>query len=310
MTERNKKSIIPVIVAGGRGTRLWPISTGAKPKQFCNLIGTETLFQSALKRMQNTPFALDPIVVCNKKHVDLVKQQSSQINAELMKIILEPFGKNTAPAITLAALSVGNLSITETDDQSENDPVLLVLPADHAIGDLEAFNQSINTAYNFVSVGDHIVCFGVIPSHPETGYGYIQAGEPCLKNNEFLKVKAHVVDRFVEKPNYELAKQYIQSGQYFWNSGMLMFRRSVFLREMQHYAADIYLSCEEILKKSVFKSNLVDLSEDKLSLCRNESIDRAMMEHTNNAIVVTLNARWSDLGTFASLENYLQFIQD
>ena len=299
MIFENQNLIVPIIIAGGSGTRLWPLSTPEKPKQFLKLISDETLFQSTLKRMINIPQVLDPIVICNERHINLVNEQSQEIGAKLMQIILETAGRNTAPAITIASIIASNLLLKRYD---HIDPILLVLPADHAISDINAFNEAILSAYNYALL-DHIVCFGILPRYPETGYGYIKIGS-SYSNEDKVKDKIHNVECFVEKPNLELAKQYFSSKQYLWNSGMLMLRSSVLIREMQRSAPDILLSSKKVVENSNIDTSSISLCAEQLALCRSESIDKAVMEHTKNSVVVSLDAGWSDLGSFDALEQY------
>lgn len=272
--------IIPVILAGGSGIRLWPLSTPELPKQFANLLGDKTLFQSTLERIYKFP-GVDKIkIVCNQKHLGLVTQQLQDSEVSKFDAVLEPIGKNTAPAITIAALSV------------PEDTILIVFPSDHLIADIEKFHQALNIGLQYAAQ-DSLVCFGVVPSHPETGYGYIKAGEH--------KGAAYKIEKFVEKPSLELALQYVAAKNYYWNSGIFMFRAGIFLKEMAKFAPDILNCCKKVLANSLQKDGFLTLSKEHFAECRSDSIDYAVMEKTARAVIVPLDARWSDVGSWRAL---------
>lgn len=268
---------IPVILAGGFGTRLWPISTAELPKQFANLLGDKTLFQNTVERICKFPGVNEIKVICNQKHAGLVSQQLQDFGISNFNAFLEPMGKNTAPAITIAALSV------------PEDAILIVLPSDHMIADVEKFHRALEIGMQCAEQ-NYLVCFGVIPNRPETGYGYIKIGEH--------QGEAYKIEKFVEKPNMELALQYIATQDYYWNSGIFMFRAGVFLKEMAQFAPDILDCCKKVLKNSVPEGNFLNLSAEYFSQCRSDSIDYAVMEKTSRAIMVPLDARWSDVGSW------------
>lgn len=284
--------VVPIILAGGFGTRLWPISRKQHPKQFVRLIGKQTLFQQTLNRIPNL-LDTKPIIICNDKHYNLVTDQLQSIGIDKVQLILEPIGKNTAPAVAIAALRLLAQGL---------DHIMLILPADHIIADVPKFHDGISVAKKYAEK-NLLVCFGIIPNFPETGYGYIEFGKKLENNN------AYNISKFVEKPNLELAKQYIDSGKYYWNSGMFMFRASVYLKELKRNAPDIYKVCKEIVdanKKSSKASNdkVFKIAAEKFSICPSDSIDYAIMENSKNAVVVPLDIDWSDLGSWQALWEY------
>ena len=270
--------IIPVILCGGSGTRLWPISRKLYPKQFISLVNDKTLFQDTILRLPKE--AANPIIICNEDYRFLAAEQLRQINKDSNGIILEPIGKNTAPAIALAALNNGN------------DPLLLVLPADHIIEDKEYFNKLVLEAVPLAESGK-LVTFGVIPTEAHTGYGYIKGGR---RLNVGL-----TVDQFVEKPSTQDAKQYFESGKYYWNSGIFLFKASRYLEELNKFRPDIYRACKESMLGA--KSGLNFLRIDKASFeeCPNESVDYAVIENTADAGVIPMDTGWSDVGSWSSL---------
>ena len=281
----------PVILCGGDGTRLWPASRKALPKQFMPLFGS-TLFKDTVKRANLLPRANLPLILCNTAHRFLAAVQLQEAEADLAKanatekktaprILLEPVGKNTAPAIAIAALHF-----------QAQDPVLLVLPADHAITDMEVFAKATAKGKISAELGK-LVTFGIVPTHPETGYGYIKRGQ--------LEGEAYSVSAFVEKPSAELAEKYLQAGDYFWNSGMFMFKASVFLQELQKYAPKILEACEKAYKNSLQDLDFMRLGEEDFASSPADSVDYAVMEHTKQAAVVAFESGWSDLGSWQSL---------
>lgn len=278
--------IVPVILAGGTGSRLWPLSRSAYPKQLLPLISGRTMLQETLLRIQNIPEIQSPIVICNQEHRFLVAEQLNEIDIHDAVIILEPVGRGTATAITIAALYLKK--------QLSTDPILFVLPADHVIQHQANLMQSTEKAIANAEK-DKLVTFGVKPTRPETAYGYIKTKPD---SNDY---DAYSVIQFVEKPNQETAHQYVLSDQYYWNSGMFMFKGSSFLKECALYAPDILQSCEVTLEEVVKDLDFVRLNTTLFSACRNESIDYAVMEYTQNAVLIPLDAAWSDVGSWASL---------
>lgn len=280
--------ILPVIMAGGTGSRLWPMSRELYPKQFLRLYGEQSMLQETVTRL-NGLGASEPLVICNEEHRFLVAEQLRQINRLSKNIILEPVGRNTAPAITLAALSA-------IDEGS--DPLLLVLAADHVIENPEAFHQAVQNAIPFAEHGK-LVTFGIVPTGPETGYGYIQRGMELGSNAESI----YRVQRFVEKPNLPTALQYLETGEYYWNSGMFLFRAKRFLEEMATFRPDILQACLKAIEtlEPDEQQNFIRVDKESFSACPDESVDYAVMEKTTDAIVVPLDAGWNDIGSWAAL---------
>ncbi|BBF77220.1 mannose-1-phosphate guanylyltransferase/mannose-6-phosphate isomerase [Acinetobacter ursingii] len=277
--------ILPVIMAGGSGTRLWPLSRTQYPKQFLKLSPDGfTLLQATLLRLRNLDCA-EPIIICNEEHRFLAAEQMREIGIKA-KIILEPEGKNTAPAITLAAIYQAQINT------SQDDYLMLVLAADHVITEQDRFEQSIHNAVELAQK-DKLVTFGIVPTHAETGYGYIEKGEAKLSGFE--------VKRFVEKPDFETAQQYLDSHQFLWNSGMFMFKADVYLNELEKYALDIYTSCQAAMQNTQSDLDFVRIDKSAFSQCRSESIDYAVMEKTTDAVVVPLDANWNDVGSWSAL---------
>ena len=274
--------IIPIILAGGSGTRLWPLSRKIHPKQFISLLNETSLFQDTLTRLPKE--ALDPIVICNEDHRFLVAEQAREINVTLNSIILEPIGRNTAPAIALAAIKVLN--------DFEN-PILIVLAADHKIENKSAFHDAIKIAHKLAE-NNKLVTFGIIPKSAETGYGYIEIEKK--DKAEYFDIKS-----FVEKPNQKNAINFLNSGNYLWNSGMFMFNASIYLSELNKFEPEILTSCKKSLSNE-FK-DLEFIRIDKKEFCKSpiQSIDYAVMEKTNKAKVVPLDAGWSDVGSWDAL---------
>ena len=273
--------IQPVILAGGSGTRLWPLSRKYFPKQFLSLDnGNTTLLQTTIRRIQfitDTPC----IIVCNEEHRFIVAEQIRQIGVTNAKIILEPIGKNTAPAITLAAML-----------EQEEDKILLVLAADHVINKVSLFRDSVEKAL-LLTEKNRLVTFGIVPNHPETGYGYINIGKAIGTGFE--------VNSFVEKPDLTLAQSYINQGNYLWNSGMFMFKTSVYLKEMKDFASEIYESCLSSLRHIQVDKDFVRINLEDYEHIQSESIDYALMEKSNNVAVVKLESDWSDIGSWRAV---------
>lgn len=275
-------TICPVILSGGSGSRLWPLSRELYPKQFLPLAGSSTMLQQTIQRLGGLDGLSEPLIVCNEEHRFLVAEQLRQIGVTPAAILLEPMGRNTAPAIAVAALQALSAG---------TDPLLLVLPADHAISDVVALQRAILSAASGAAAGQ-LVTFGIVPTAPETGYGYIRAqGEDTL-----LAVQA-----FVEKPDEQTAAAYLASGDYFWNSGMFLFRASRYLQELQRFAPDILTVCTAALAAGCRDSDFFRLDAAIFSTCRSESIDYAIMENTESAVVIPLAAGWNDLGSWSSL---------
>lgn len=272
-----------VIMAGGSGTRLWPLSRAAHPKQFLALHGDDTLLQSTVKRLETLDIQ-SSITLCNEEHRFFVAEQLRAIN-KLGRIMLEPVGRNTAPAIALAALA----AVADDDD-----PLLLVLAADHVIEDNDAFTKSVKTAVPLAESGA-LVTFGITPDRAHTGYGYIKRGE------ELASGHGYQVDAFVEKPNQENAELFLISGDYYWNSGMFLFRASRYLEELKAFRPDIYDACYKASAELKTDLDFIRINQEAFEACPSESVDYAVMEKTSKAAVVPMNARWSDIGSWTSL---------
>ncbi|MCX4182160.1 mannose-1-phosphate guanylyltransferase/mannose-6-phosphate isomerase [Enterobacter sp. HSTU-ASh6] len=275
--------LLPVVMAGGSGTRLWPLSRTLYPKQFLSLNSDLTMLQETLRRLQHIEH-YPALIICNEAHRFIVAEQMRKEGLKHSGILLEPVGRNTAPAVALAALQA---------IKSGEDPILLILAADHEIQDEERFIQAVLNASNFAERGK-LVTFGIVPSVPETGYGYIKTGEKLNENG-------YDVSAFIEKPELETAQQYLQDGGYLWNSGMFMFKASVFLNELKNFRPDILSACEQSLVNAKGDLDFIRLDSDTFNKCPEDSIDYAVMEKTSEAVVVPLDAQWSDVGSWSAL---------
>jgi mannose-1-phosphate guanylyltransferase/mannose-6-phosphate isomerase len=276
--------IIPIILCGGSGTRLWPLSRSQYPKQFINLFDDSTLFQDAIKRL---PKELeDPLIICNEDYRFIVAEQLRQLHINNNGIILEPKRKNTAPAVTLAAINL---------IRKFHDPTLLVLPADHLIKNNNVFHKAIKIAKIWANE-DKLITFGIKPTHAETGYGYIKA--IIDKTSD-----CYHIESFKEKPKKSKAEEYYDSGEYFWNSGMFVFKASKYLDEIKKYSPKIFDACNKSLQVLNKDDDFIRLDEDAFSMCPSNSIDYAVMENTADAMVIPLDAGWSDIGSWSMLFN-------
>lgn len=273
----------PIIIAGGTGSRLWPLSRELFPKQFQKLHGNQTMLQATIERLQGLD-CLTPIVICNENHRFIVAEQLRQIGQLNHNIILEPVGKNTAPAIALAAFYATK--------QGEN-PNLLVLPADHVILDVPAFQDSIEQALSHIE-NNKLVTFGIVPHSPETGYGYIQCGEQLAQTG-------FIVNQFVEKPDQQTAQSYLDSGNYLWNSGMFAFKAENYLKELKMHRPDIYNVCQQATEQLDSDLDFIRINNKIFDTCPEESIDYAVMEKTADAVVLPMDAGWNDVGAWSSL---------
>jgi mannose-1-phosphate guanylyltransferase/mannose-6-phosphate isomerase len=283
--------LIPVILSGGSGTRLWPLSRELYPKQLLPLVGDHTMLQETAKRLDGVADLGAPVVVCNESHRFMVAEQMLQLGTKPAAIILEPVGRNTAPAVAVAAL----VALHRTQG-TEQDPILLVLPADHVIRDVEAFREAVASGRAAAEAGK-LVTFGVVPDRPETGYGYIRKAKG--------QGPAYPVAEFVEKPNLETAVRYVQSGEYFWNSGMFMFRARTYLAELGKFAPEMLKACEAAVTAAKSDLDFTRLSAETFGACPSDSIDYAVMEKTADAVVVPLDAGWSDVGSWSALQDAL-----
>jgi len=279
-------SIIPVILSGGSGTRLWPVSRKLYPKQFIPLHGNRSLFQDTL--MRTCSLAQDiqvPIVVCNEEHRFMAAEQIRLEGLRSANIILEPVGRNTAPAIGLAALCA---------QQRDPEATILVLPADHIMQSNDEFHQAIECALGLAE-NNHLVTFGIKPHAPETGYGYIKAGETLVAD------KAFRVQQFSEKPALEKAEEYVKSGQYSWNSGMFMFKASVLLEQLELFEPEMIAYLRAAFQQQDNDLDFIRVGREDFEQCNNQSIDYALMEKTQNAAVIPLSCGWNDVGSWHAL---------
>lgn len=274
--------ILPVIMAGGSGTRLWPLSRENYPKQFLKLIGNQTMLQQTVSRLSGIDHR-PAMLICNEEHRFIAAEQLRQLDLEHSGIFLEPVGRNTAPAIALAAFKAL---------ENDQDPLLLVLAADHVIEDENAFQRAVIEATELANQ-DKLVTFGIVGNKPETGYGYIKRG--------LALDTGFVVDTFVEKPDLATAQQYIASGEYYWNSGMFLFKASRYLDELNTYRPDIYQACANAMQAQNNDLDFIRVDKKTFEACPDESIDYAVMEQTNDAVVVPMDAGWSDVGGFSAL---------
>ncbi len=279
----SSQSLLPIIMAGGSGTRLWPLSRTLYPKQFLSLTGEHTMLQDTVARLRGLEHQ-SPVVICNEEHRFIVAEQLRQRRFDHSGIILEPAGRNTAPAIALAALHA-----TAQGD----DPLLLVLAADHVIQDQPAFIQAVQQAIPQATAGK-LVTFGIVPQAPETGYGYIRQGRAVSDS-------AFEVAAFVEKPDLTTAETYLASKEYYWNSGMFLFRASRYLDELAAHRPDILNACQQAMQGVHHDLDFLRLNEEAFCACPDESVDYAVMEKTRDAVVVPMDAQWSDVGSWSAL---------
>jgi len=280
--------IIPVILAGGSGTRLWPLSRKLRPKQLIDLLDDRTMLQNTLLRLEGTKDMASPLVLCNDDHRFMVAEQLRSIGTEPGAIILEPVGRNTAPALAVAALK----AVAEGAD-----PVLLILPADHFIRDLDLFHQTLAAGAELAEKG-YLITFGIVPTSPETGYGYIKKGQPIGSENA---IAATDIEKFVEKPDLPTAQQYLQSGNYCWNSGMFMFKALQVLSELEKFNPAIVKACRRALAEGVFDLDFLRLDHDSFAACPSDSIDYAVMEKTDRGAMLMFQAGWDDVGSWEAL---------
>ncbi|MBT1728452.1 mannose-1-phosphate guanylyltransferase/mannose-6-phosphate isomerase [Enterobacter quasimori] len=275
--------IVPVIMAGGSGTRLWPLSRSTYPKQFLKLIGEATLLQETIARLDDIPHDRT-IIMSNEDYRFIVAEQLRTINYKKADIILEPEAKNTAPAIALSAFHA--LSYNKN-------AILVVLAADHYIENKEKFSYLVAEGVD-AAIKGYIVTFGVVPNKAETGYGYIRSGDELDKN-------LYKIDSFVEKPSLEKAEQYLKEGTYFWNSGMFVCKASTYLHELKKFAPDIHSACEKSLLQSQADMDFLRVDADAFNCSPKDSIDYAVMEHTERSAVIPFSSQWSDVGSWLSL---------
>lgn len=282
----SKDRIVPVILSGGSGTRLWPLSRESRPKQFLPLTGTATLFQLAVARVQQPSLFATPLVVTNESHRFLVGEELQRSGSTDAQILLEPEGRNTAPAVALAALY-----LCETGA----DPLMLVMPSDHAIADVAGFHRAVEAGTHAADEA-HLVTFGIRPTHPETGYGYIEADDPLFAGTCCRRVK-----RFVEKPDSTTAEAYLAAGNYFWNSGIFLFRARCFLDELSRHVPDMLAACETALARRSASPDFIRPDPQAFAASPADSIDYAVMEKSGRIAVVPADFGWSDIGSWSAV---------
>tara|TARA_B100000242_G_scaffold235920_1_gene175807 strand:+ start:1506 stop:2969 length:1464 start_codon:yes stop_codon:yes gene_type:complete len=284
----SNKNVIPVILSGGSGTRLWPLSRECFPKQYINICEENnfSLLQNTFLRLQGIKRMKEPIIICNEEQRFIVAEQMRQINVNEKSIILEPEGRNTAPAIAISSLIAS---------EQEQDPLILVLSADHKIADESKFKKTISEAFKYAEDG-RIVTFGVIPTHPETGFGYIESTKLITKNSNSSQIK-----RFIEKPNISLAKKIFNNQNFTWNSGIFLFKASVMLEELKRYEPEMIKLCNKAIQGRRSDLDFIRINEEFFKKCPNLPIDIAVMEKTNLGTVVALDAGWNDIGNWESV---------
>lgn len=281
--------ILPIILCGGYGSRLWPLSRQGFPKQYLNFDSESnySLLQNTYKRISNIKDIDDPILICNEDHRFIAAEQMREINVKTNTILLEPYGKNTAPAIAMAAM----LALDK-----EEDPILLVLSSDHKINNLDNFREVINKGIIYAK-DNKLVTFGIIPNSPETGFGYIRADKEFNRD----KIQGSKILEFIEKPNFKKASEYIKDKRYSWNSGIFLFKAKAILKEILHFQPEIINCCKRALQNREFDLDFQRLNKKEFKKCPNISIDLAVMEKVKSGIVIPLDAGWSDLGTWQSI---------
>ncbi|WP_295364451.1 mannose-1-phosphate guanylyltransferase/mannose-6-phosphate isomerase [Arenimonas sp.] len=284
-------TLVPVLLSGGSGTRLWPLSREMHPKQFQPLVGEKSLLQATFERLKGLPGMAAPIVVANEEHRFMVAEQLRQLGASASAIVLEPVGRNTAPAIAVAALQAM---------AGGEDPLLLVLPSDHVIADPAGFRAAVQEARRGAAEEGSLVTFGIVPTAAETGYGYIKAGGGVAPEGAPTG-GVRAVERFVEKPDLATAEAYVASGDYFWNSGMFLFRASRYLAELEAQAPAILAAAKAALAGAVRDVDFLRLDRAAFEACPSDSIDYAVMEKTTAAAVLPINVGWNDVGSWSAL---------
>lgn len=280
----NNDLITPVILSGGSGTRLWPISTEQRPKQFLNLMGPLSMFQMTLERCQRPDLFASPLIVGGAKHAALVEEQLDEIGAGAAIQILEPCARNTAPAIALAALACENPQTP-----------MLVMPSDHVIKNVSAFHNAVRESLPLAKAR-WLVTFGIEPHGPETGYGYIQQGENIVGSTG-----SYAAQRFVEKPNHENAKKMLDDGGYYWNAGIFLFRADTYLQALGEYAPEMLQAAQNSMDQADRGKNRITPDEESFTRAPSDSIDYAVMENAEKVAVTPVDAGWSDVGSWDSL---------
>jgi len=283
--------IYPVILSGGSGTRLWPLSRSAQPKQLLPLVSDRTMLQETVLRLADWPELMPPLFVCGNEHRFMIAEQMRELGVTPLGILLEPVGRNTAPAVAAAANFLLGV---------DANAVMLVLPADHVIKDVEAFRVAVLRAVTAVEDGA-LATFGIVPTKPETGYGYIRRGNALAAARGCFSV-----ERFVEKPDLDTAEKFLAVGDYFWNSGMFLFRARRYLDELNEFCPEMATACAAAVRDAYHDLDFCRLDEKLFAESPSDSIDYAVMEHTNHAVVVPADIGWSDVGSWSALWEVLQ----
>ncbi len=298
------KKIMPIIMSGGAGSRLWPLSRAAHPKQLLPLVTDKTMIQETVIRLSGDRF-LPPVFICNAAHAEDIKAQMAALGREIGAIIVEPFGRNTAPCAVAAALHAAHYSEDPSGEKTPP-PLALLLPADHHVKKPEAFVKAIEQAVPAAESG-HLVTFGIAPNAPETGYGYIEKGER-------LDAQASHVKAFHEKPDLERAQKYFQAyldtGNFAWNAGIFLFAPGTLLNEMAQYAPEIFKQASRAFETAETINDVLHLGREAFEVCPSESIDYAVMEPTKKAAIVLADIGWTDIGSFAALHEELKTGED
>jgi mannose-1-phosphate guanylyltransferase / mannose-6-phosphate isomerase len=278
--------ITPVILSGGSGTRLWPVSRSLNPKQFLDFFGENSLFQKAALRVKNSEDFSSPIIICNNEHRFTAAEELQKINLKAQSIILEPIGRNTAPAIAIAAMDAV---------KNNAEALILVMPSDHIIADEKTFISSVKKSAQAANEG-YLVTFGIVPTKPETGYGYIKKSAPLASFSEVF-----AVEKFVEKPDLKTAQNFLESGEYLWNGGIFLFKAATYLEVLKKLQNDIFLCCEASYKNAAKDLDFIRLDEKNFANCANISIDYAVMEKAEKVAVAPISVGWSDVGSWQAV---------
>ena len=283
-----KEKVLPVILCGGSGSRLWPLSRKSLPKQYLKINSKSefSFLQTTLNRIKDLDKEKEPIIICNEEHRFITAEQIRKIKIKPNAILLEPYSRNTGPAVAIAALY--SLSLGD-------DPVLLILPSDHLIKDQEKFIKSIRNACEYATEGK-IISFGIKPKYPATGYGYIQSEIPLIEN----KKSPALIKKFIEKPNISIAEKLYKDAHFSWNSGIFMTKASTIIKELEKYCPEVIIQCKESLKEKIQDLDFLRLGKGSYEICQNISLDKAVMEKTDLGYVFPLEAKWSDIGGWES----------
>lgn len=296
----NSNKITPIILSGGSGTRLWPVSRSLNPKQFLDFFGENSLFQKAALRVKNSDDFYGPIVICNNEHRFTAAEELQKIKINPLSIILESSGRNTAPAIAIAALDVITANVKNdaegnTGGNAGGNDLILVMPSDHIIRDEKKFISQVKKAIPAAKDG-YLVTFGIVPDKAETGYGYIKKSTKLAGFSEIF-----AVEKFIEKPKKEVAEEFVRSKKYLWNSGIFMFRASAYLESLQKLQNEIFLHCCNAYNKAVRDLDFIRLFAEDFEQCSNISIDYAVMEKAKKVAVMPINVGWSDVGSWQAI---------